>query len=158
MRHSISLMFELRELSKRLLSDPNNMIAIVGCSSLSNKDKVLCERINHPRCINLVGQTGINELLEIFYIGKALIANDCGLVHLASLTPIQKLVFFGPGAPLVWEPLGSNTQIFYSHLPCSPCLTVLNHRNSSCQDNQCLKIISVEYVYNQIIQTKAQNK
>ena len=48
---------------------------------------------------------------------------------------------------LVYGPLGENTWIIYSGLPCSPCLSVFNHRNSICKDNKCLKKIKPNEVY-----------
>ncbi|MDD5669889.1 MAG: glycosyltransferase family 9 protein, partial [Candidatus Omnitrophica bacterium] len=71
---------------------------------------------------------------------------------LAMLTPIKKFVFFGPETPKVFGQNRENTRIFYSQWLCSPCLSVLNHRVSVCRDNLCLKNISVEDVYNAIMQ------
>lgn len=137
-------------LTKKILENKNNVVLIIGQTSIAGKDIQLCSALNNPRCINLVDQTSMDELLSLFHIAKALITNDCGLPHLASLTPLQKFVIFGPESPLIFAPVGKNTHIIYSNHPCSPCLSALNHRNSSCQDNQCLKVITVENIYHLI--------
>lgn len=134
-------------LTKKILKNKDNAVLIVGRDSIAGKDARLHAALDHPRCINLVDQTSMDELLALFHISTALITNDCGLPHLASLTLIRKFVIFGPESPLIFAPVGKNTHILYSHYPCSPCLSALNHRNSSCRDNQCVKVITVEQVY-----------
>jgi ADP-heptose:LPS heptosyltransferase len=99
----------------------------------------------------LVNQTELDELLELFSIADILVSNDCGLAHLAMLTPIKEFVIFGPESPQVFGPLTENNYTIYSRWPCSPCLSVLNHRNSACKNNQCLKCIKPEDVYNFIL-------
>ena len=66
--------------------------------------------------------------------------------HFASLTPIKSITLFGPETPVLYGPLGPDAVHLFANLACSPCLSALNHRSSPCQDNQCLKQISVEEV------------
>jgi len=138
------------KISKRILQNEENMIIIIGKDNINDKDTQLHSALNSPRCINLVNKTSMKELLALFHISQVMITNDCGLPHLASLTPLKKLVIFGPESPSIFAPVGKNTHIIYSNYPCSPCLSALNHRDSSCQDNQCVKIITVDQVYNLI--------
>jgi ADP-heptose:LPS heptosyltransferase len=134
-------------LSRRLLEDVNNQLIIVGTEGAAKKGEFLLRFVENSRCVNLTGQTSLEELMELFYIADALISNDCGLAHLAMLTSIKKFIIFGPEGPQVFGPLGDNNYLIYSGLPCSPCLSVLNHRNSACRDNVCLKVIRPEDVY-----------
>lgn len=134
-------------LALRILEDPNNYIIIAGTEKAGEKGKLLLKKVNHPRCLNFTGETTLRELMELFYISDALISNDCGLAHLAMLTPVKKFIIFGPESPRVFSPLGDNIRIIYSEFPCSPCLSVLNQRSSACADNQCLKAINSDYVY-----------
>ena len=134
-------------LSDLLLRDKSAHIIIVGCNGANDKSEILLKAVNSHRCINFSGKTSLDELMELFNIADALITSDCGLAHLAMLTKINKFIIFGPESPQVFAPLGNNTHIIYSNWPCSPCLSVLNHRNSKCADNKCLKIISPENIY-----------
>jgi ADP-heptose:LPS heptosyltransferase len=134
-------------LTKRLLQDHRNYIIIIGSQGANKKGYLLSRSVSEERCLNLTDKTTITEVLGLFNIAKALIANDSGLAHLASLTPVKKFIFFGPESPHIYSPLGDNTWIFYSDLPCSPCLSAFNHRNSACKNNKCLKIISPDDVY-----------
>lgn len=134
-------------LAKRFLEDERNYIIVVGAQSASQKAELFCESLNSKRCLNLSGETSLTEILSLCTIAAALVASDCGLTHLASLTPIKKFIFFGPESPKVFSPLGENTFILDSGLPCSPCLSALNHRNSACTDNRCLKMIRPDEAY-----------
>jgi lipopolysaccharide heptosyltransferase II len=136
------------DLAKRFLKETEkNCVIIVGTESGTRKANELFKELKGMRSANLTGKTSLTDLLTLFNIAQVLVANDSGLGHLAALTDIRKIIIFGPESPLVYAPLGENTQIIYSHLPCSPCFSALNHRKSACRDNQCLEDIKVEDVY-----------
>ncbi|MFH1199046.1 MAG: glycosyltransferase family 9 protein [Candidatus Omnitrophota bacterium] len=139
------------KVARKILEDSNNCIALIGTEGAVKKSSAFLKTLNNSRCINLIGKTSLEELMELFCMSAALISNDCGLVHLAMLTPIKKFVIFGPETPQVFGPLGENNHIFYSHWPCSPCLCAFNHRESFCRDNVCLKAISPEEILQTII-------
>lgn len=126
---------------KELLNDEKNYICIAGTANKYKKEIHLLTALNNPRCINLVGKTSITELLELFSMAHILIANDCGLSHIAALTSIEKFIIFGPESPQIFSPMDEHTQLLYARMPCSPCLSVLNHRNSRCKNNICLQAI-----------------
>lgn len=134
-------------LSRLLLEDINNCIILVGTQGAEAKAGFILKSLNNPRCLSLVGNTELGELLELFGLAEALVSNDCGLAHLAMLTSIKKFIIFGPESPRVFGPLGENNHIIYSDWPCSPCLSVLNHRDSACRDNRCLKAVDPAEVY-----------
>jgi ADP-heptose:LPS heptosyltransferase len=132
--------------AESILKDEQNILLLVGTKDARPKAEELMLQIKHDRMINYCGQTNLKQLMEIFLISHALIANDGGLGHLAMLTPIKKYILYGPETPQVFSPLGPNTHVFYSNWPCSPCLSALNHRNSLCRDNKCLKAIEAQEV------------
>lgn len=134
-------------LSKMLLEDSQNYILFIGTAGASKKVEKICNVVKNKRCKDLTNKTTLPELLAIFEIANALITNDCGLAHLASLTLINKFIIFGPESPHIYSPLGENTYIIYSNLPCSPCLSSFNHRKSACIDNVCLKVIKPDKIF-----------
>jgi len=139
------------ELSNDILKAPNHFIAIIGLDDAAGAArKIIEESIDKARCINLVNQTSLVELIDLFNVAEALITNDSGPAHFATLTSIKTFVFFGPETPVLYSPLGDNIHIQYAHFPCSPCLTGFNHRNSPCLDNRCLKAIKPGEVYQRI--------
>ncbi|MBN1912902.1 MAG: glycosyltransferase family 9 protein [Candidatus Omnitrophica bacterium] len=137
-------------LSRLILEDKNNRIILVGTESVTVKAGLVLEAVGKESCVSLADQTTLDELLCLFNLADALVSNDCGLGHLAMLSTISKVIIFGPESPQVFAPLGKNTHIVYSDWPCSPCFSVLNHRNSSCRDNKCLKSIKPEAVYQRL--------
>lgn len=135
------------ELAKRLLTDPQNVIILMGAGADWETTQKVHQSLNHGRCIQFTGQTTFPELMDLFSISTLLLTNDSGPAHFASMTPIRNFVFFGPETPRIYGPLGNTTRILYSDFPCSPCLTAYNHRNTPCMDNKCLQAIAVDEVY-----------
>lgn len=135
-------------LVQRLSEQDNHYVIIAGTDESSLKARELLQKgLENKRCIDLTGKTSMQELLTLFSLSDALIANDSGMAHLASLTRVKQFVLFGPETPRVFSPLGDNAHVFYSGLPCSPCLSAYNHRKSGCNNNRCLQVIKPEEVY-----------
>jgi len=139
------------KLIKKLINHKNIFIIITGNKDAEDYQNKIMKEIDNKRVINLAGKTKFSELIDLYNISDILITNDSGPAHFSSLTSIKTFVFFGPGAPNDYKPLGKNVNIFYTNFSCSPCLTAFNHRNTPCKNNKCLKIIKVEEVYNKLL-------
>ena len=96
--------------------------------------------------INFAGKTTFKELITLYSISDLLITNDSGPVHFASTTDIPILTLFGPETPKIFGPMSPNAKVISMELACSPCISVFNQKKSSCNDNQCMKQISVQMV------------
>lgn len=136
------------ELIQRICEKTSAIIVLIGADPIN----VMPFFSKYERIINLTGKTTINELICLFDISTIFISHDGGIVHIASLTDIYIIALFGPETPLLYEPLTKNKKIFYKQFACSPCLSAYNHRNSICKDNQCMKAISVDEVYEEVLQ------
>ena len=127
-------------------------VAVIGLKDDQALARELVANVtrNHPSSavIDLTGYTrSIAELLALFHVARLLVTNDGGPGQFAALTPIWTLMLFGPETPSLYAPLTPKCHSFYSHWPCSPCLTAYNHRSSYCDgDNQCLKVIAPDTV------------
>jgi ADP-heptose:LPS heptosyltransferase len=86
------------------------------------------------------------ELLHLFNLSHVLISNDSGPAHFACLTRVHVIVFFGPEIPDRYRPLAASSDVIYSRYTCSPCVGPYNQRLTPCNDNQCLKTISIPVV------------
>ena len=123
-------------------------VAVIGLKDDQALARQLVSNVNQRfpsgPVIDLTGYTrSISELLALFHKASLLVTNDGGPGQFAALTPIWTLMLFGPETPGLYAPLTPNCHSFYSHWPCSPCLTAYNHRSSYCDgDNQCLKVIA----------------
>lgn len=131
------------ELTRLILQDTLACVILVGVDGVAGKADRMVEAVADPRCFSLTGQTSLEELLELFSMSHVLISNDCGLAHIAMLTSLKIITLFGPESPKIFGPLTECSHVVYADWPCSPCLSALNHRDSACRDNMCLKSITV---------------
>ena len=123
-------------------------VAIIGLPEDKDLAGQILSRCNDPACIDLTGYTKtVRDLLLIFQVADLLITNDGGPGQFAALTPMPSIIFYGPETPKLYGPEDDKAIIFYDPLPCTPCLTAYNHRNSPCDgDNLCLKQIPPDRV------------
>jgi ADP-heptose:LPS heptosyltransferase len=94
---------------------------------------------NKEKAVNLSGRLGIGELLALFETGDLFITNDSGPLHLAELSNIKTISFFGPETPIIYGPQGENHFVFYKCLYCSPCLNVYNVKTAMYGNKRCLE-------------------
>jgi ADP-heptose:LPS heptosyltransferase len=136
-----------QQLAKTLLKK-GVAIGIIGLAADKQIARLIQQECRHPACVDLTGYTKtIHELMLIFQFTDLLITNDGGPVHFAALTRLPSIIFFGPETPLLYGPPNDKATVFYQPIPCSPCLTAYNHRNSPCDGNNlCLQLISPDDV------------
>jgi ADP-heptose:LPS heptosyltransferase len=134
------------ELGKRLLETyPNIIILLTGAPSEREGLDIIRVALGE-KCINFAGSTTFAELAPLYAISRLMLTNDSGPAHFAAVTDLPTFVFFGPETPALYGSLGNFTPI-YAHLACSPCVSAANHRKSACDDNQCVKVISPDFVF-----------
>jgi ADP-heptose:LPS heptosyltransferase len=98
------------------------------------------------RMINLSGKISLEELIPLMKTSHLYLGNDSGPLHLAEACGLANVSFFGPESPKVYGHHGDKNTIFYSNLPCSPCLNVYTNKDTRCTDNICLKLIKPDVV------------
>ena len=134
------------ELARQLLDDPDVFVLITGVAGEKPDAQLMCARLGTPRALDLTGQTTMTELLHLFDLAHVLVTNDSGPAHVAALTRVHEVVFFGPEIPERYGPLKANLDVIHTGYSCSPCIGPLNQRRSPCNNNVCLKSITVEEV------------
>ena len=134
------------ELARTLLEDPEVFLLITGVASEKPDAQYICTRVGSPRMLDLTGRTTMKELLHLFNLAHVLVTSDSGPAHFAALTRIHVVVFFGPEIPERYRPLTSRVDVVHTGYTCSPCIGPQNQRLSPCNDNQCMKSISVQEV------------
>jgi len=138
------------ELAIRLSEIDNLFIIIMGVGdALYDADKIYAAI--PEKMIDLTNRTTLQEVITLFNICDVLVTNDSGPAHFASMTPITNIVFFGPETPALYGPIGENSIPLYANFGCSPCVSAFNHRKTTCQDNQCVKAITVDKVYGLVV-------
>jgi ADP-heptose:LPS heptosyltransferase len=136
------------DLGQRLLADHAAVtLVITGAPSERSDAEEVCRAFGSPRAISVAGRTTLREVLVLYGLADVLVTNDSGPGHFASLTSIESVVLFGPGAPSQFGPIGGRSQVLWAGLACSPCANVYNHRFSTCTNNVCMQAITVDEVY-----------
>lgn len=92
-------------------------------------------------CVNRIGRTSLDELIEELRTCRLLLTNDTGTMHLAALLGLPTVSVFGSTEPLMTAPLGDGHIILRHHVECSPCFL------RECPiDFRCMTSVSVEEV------------
>ncbi len=130
-----------------LAENKNAIILLTGSPDEKSGAQMLTDYVADKRCINFAGAVKFLQLPALYSVSKFMLTNDSGPAHFASITDMHTFVLFGPETPALYGSLGPTTPI-YAGMSCSPCVSASNHRKTPCSDNQCIKIITPEWVFN----------
>jgi ADP-heptose:LPS heptosyltransferase len=135
------------QLARRLLADdPELFIAFTGGPDEAEKIRGLVGQLQDSRVFCTAGRTTLRELLALYGLADVLVTNDSGPAHFAALTGIRTVVLFGPETPKLFGSLGPDSISLTAGLACSPCVSALNNRQTSCTNNLCMQRITVDQV------------
>ena len=134
------------ELGRKLLESYEDIIILLTGAPSEREGLDIIRAALGDRCVNFAGLTGFSELAPLYAVSRLMLTNDSGPAHFAAVTDLPTFVFFGPETPALYGSLGNFTPI-YAGLACSPCVSAANHRKSACDDNQCVKVITPDFVF-----------
>jgi lipopolysaccharide heptosyltransferase II len=98
------------------------------------------------RCINRIGRTTLDQLIEELGGCRLLLTNDTGTMHLAAFLGVRVVAIFGSTEPRLTAPLGHDHLVLRHHVECSPCFL------RECPiDFRCMNEVSIEEVYNAVM-------
>ena len=138
------------ELAQRILDTyPDVIVLLTGAPSEQDEAEGMRRAIEHDRCVNFAGKLKLAELPTLYSVSTLMVTNDSGPGHFSSITDMPTFVLFGPETPKLYGSLGNFTPV-YAGLACSPCVSAANHRKTACQDNVCLKAITVDQVFKEV--------
>lgn len=126
------------------------LILLTGAPSEFDGLQKIPDTLQNNRCVNFSGKTTFAELVALYEVSEFMLTNDSGPGHFSAVTSMPSFVFFGPETPKLYGSLGLTTPI-YAGLACSPCVSASNHRKTSCDDNVCMQVLSVDYVYSILV-------
>ena len=136
------------ELARRLLARyPQILVVFTGASEEAEATLELARAVGSERCISIAGKTTLRQLLVLYTLADALVTNDSGPAHFATLTPVRIVTLFGPETPELFAADIARNTVLWAKLPCSPCVNAYNNRQSPCRDNLCMQAISTEEVF-----------
>ncbi len=97
-------------------------------------------------CVNRIGQTTLEQLIDELRQCRLLLTNDTGTMHLAALLGVPTVAIFGSTEPRLTGPLGDRHVVLRHHVECSPCFL------RKCPiDFRCMKAVSVQEVANAVM-------
>jgi heptosyltransferase II len=92
-------------------------------------------------CVNRIGQTTLEQLIDELRACRLLLTNDTGTMHLAALLGVPTVSIFGSTEPALTGPLGAGHIILRHHVECSPCFL------RECPiDFRCMKAVGADEV------------
>jgi lipopolysaccharide heptosyltransferase II len=110
----------------------------------TKKDAAIGEQIAATigdHCVNRIGQTTLDQLIDELRQCSLLLTNDTGTMHLAALLGVPVVAVFGSTEPRLTGPLGNGHIILRHHVECSPCFL------RECPiDFRCMKAVSADKV------------
>jgi lipopolysaccharide heptosyltransferase II len=108
--------------------------------------KIIAEQLGE-KCVNRIGQTTIEQLIDELRECRALLTNDTGTMHLATLLGVPVVAVFGSTEHRLTGPLGDGHIVIRHHVECSPCFL------RECPiDFRCMKAVSSEEVADAVLQ------
>ena len=134
-------------IKKVLAYNDNAVVLLTGSPAEKDGAQMLADYVDDKRCINFAGAVKFLQLPHLYSVCAFMLTNDSGPAHFASITNMHTFVIFGPETPALYGSLGPTTPI-YAGMSCSPCVSASNHRKTPCSDNQCIKIITPDWVFN----------
>lgn len=99
-----------------------------------------------PQVHDLSGRTSLAELAALLKRATLFVGNDSGPLHLAEAFGTPCIAFFGPETPRLYGPRGEQHTVFYTRPHCSPCLNAFYSKDNKCNNNICVKAITVDAV------------
>ena len=97
-------------------------------------------------CINRIGQTTLEQLIDELRQCHLLLTNDTGTMHLAALLGLPTVAIFGSTEPRLTGPLGDRHIVVRHHVECSPCFL------RKCPiDFRCMKAASVQEIVDAVM-------
>src|SRR5213595_1645914 len=107
--------------------------------------EMIARTLGHS-CVNRVGETTLEQLIEELRECRLLLTNDTGTMHLASLLGVPTVAIFGSTEPRLTAPLGDRHIIVRHQVECSPCFL------RECPiDFRCMKAVSVDEAINGVL-------
>lgn len=137
------------ELGTRLAALPGVRIVVTG----GPDEAGLVERVRaaiRPPAPATTGRLSLKGFAALCSRAELVVSNDTAAVHIAAAMGTPVAGIYGPNTPALYGPTGGSDLVFHHEFPCSPCITNLNAKFSSCLRPRCIDAVTVEEVFSAI--------
>ena len=97
---------------------------------------------------SLIGKTTLTEAILLLSAATAVVANDSGLLHIASALSRPAIGLYGPTDTAHAPPLHKQARALSIDLACRPC----KQRECPLQHHRCMRDLNPEYVHSQLLE------
>lgn len=104
-----------------LADDPRTQIALLGSPKDKQAGDEILALVRDARVINLAGATKLDEAIALIARAASVVANDSGLLHIASSLNRPVVALYGPTDPDHAPPFSDQASSLSLRLECSPC-------------------------------------
>jgi heptosyltransferase-2 len=131
-----------------LAQQPDAQIALLG----SPKDRDSGEEVvahagpAAPALLNLAGSTQLDEAIALIAGAAAVVANDSGLLHIASSLNRPVVALYGPTDPAHAPPFSDMARSLFLNLDCAPC----RQRECPLGHHNCLEKMEAPLVWKEL--------
>lgn len=139
------------ELSKKILQNTNSKIFVIG----GKEDFGVVKADEEGRITDLCGKISFKESGIILKYSKMAIVNDSGPFHIARAVGSEIFVFFGPTDPKLFS-FEKKTHLLNN--PDCPPHSLYGDDKFPQKYEDCMKNISVDYVFNKIMEKYGKEK
>lgn len=139
------------ELIKKIDNFYDSTFYIVGNSKEEiQNSNFLMDNNKNTDIRNLCGKTSLLEIKEFLSNMDFIVSVDTSIVHLAAVSNIPTIAFYGVSLPLRSRGINYNFIAMSSNEKCSPCDDKYYANELSCEYAKCLYNITPDMVFNKI--------
>jgi heptosyltransferase-2 len=135
------------QLAKAIFAaDPRAQVALLG----SPKDREACDEVvadsGGASMFNLAGATKLDEAIALIARADGVVANDSGLLHIASALNRPVVALYGPTDPDHAPPFSDMAKSISLRLECSPC----KQRECPLGHHNCMNKMGADLVWREL--------